>query len=426
MKPRERVRLTLEHQEPDRVPLDVGGTPVTGMHVSSVYGLRQHLALDAPGEPVKVTNIYQMLGEIKPDLAEALGVDVIPLPRPKNSFGIDNRDWKEWTTPNGTPVLVPGGFNTDPGPDGDILMYPQGNKDAAPSGRMPAGGYYFDAIERQPPLDDQTLRVEDNLEEFGPLSAEELDFFRREAERLHAETDMAVVANMGGTGFGDVAHVPGVHLRNPQGVRSVQEWYLSLVKRPAFVHELFERQCAIALDNLERFHEAVGDRAVALFVSGTDFGGQENLLISPRTYRELFKPFHRRINDWIHEHTSWKSFMHTDGSVSRLLPDFAEAGFDILNPVQWTAKAMNPTELKERFGAKFTFWGAGIDTQKTLPFGTPDEVREEVRRQIETFGPGGGFVFASVHNVQAEVPVENLLALFEAFCAYGRYPLVDL
>jgi hypothetical protein len=396
------------------------------MHVSSVYALRQHLGLDEPGEPVKVTNIYQMLGEIRPDLAEALGVDVIPLPRPKNSFGIDNRDRKEWTTPNGTPVLVPGGFNTDPEPDGYILMYPQGDTEAAPSGRMPNGGYYFDAIERQPPLDDEALKVEDNLEEFDPLSEEELDFYRREAERLYTETDMAIVANMGGTGFGDVAHVPGVQLKDPQGIRSVEEWYLSLVKRPDFVRELFERQCATALNNLERFHEAIGDRVVALFVSGTDFGGQENLLIAPRTYRELFKPFHRRINDWIHEHTSWKSFTHTDGSVSRLLPDFVEAGFDILNPVQWTAKGMNPTELKERFGAEFTFWGAGIDTQKTLPFGTPDEIREEVRRQIETFGPGGGFVFASVHNVQAEVPVENLLALFEAFRAYGRYPLGDL
>ena len=166
---RERVALAFNHQEPDRVPVDLGGSAVTGMHVSVVYGLRQKLQLDPPGTPVKVVEPYQMLGEIKPDLLEALGIDVVPLTAPTTMFGFKNEGWKPWTTFDGTPVLVPDGFNTDCLPDGSLLMYPEGDKAVPPSGKMPAGGWYFDSITRQPPIDEDNLNVEDNLEEFGPV-----------------------------------------------------------------------------------------------------------------------------------------------------------------------------------------------------------------------------------------------------------------
>jgi hypothetical protein len=168
MNSRERVSLALNHEEPDRTPLDLGGSVITGMHVSIVYRLRQALGLDAPGTPVKVVEPYQMLGEIRPDLVEALGVDVVQLGGTRTMFGFRNEGWRPWATFDGTPVLVPEGFNTDPEPDGDILMYPEGDRSAPPSGRMPRGGWYFDTIVRQLPIDDETLNVEDNLEEFGP------------------------------------------------------------------------------------------------------------------------------------------------------------------------------------------------------------------------------------------------------------------
>ena len=205
---RERVNLALNHQEPDRIPLDIGGSVVTGMQVSTVYQLRQALGLDAPGTPVKVIEPYQMLGEIKPDLIEALGVDVVPLTGTTTLFGFKNEGWKPWVIFDGTPVLVPQGFNTDPEPNGDILMYPEGDKAALPSGRMPKDGWYFDTIIRQEPIDDNNLNVEDNLEEFGPISDEELEHFRREAEQLYTQTDKAIFANFGGTSFGDIALVP--------------------------------------------------------------------------------------------------------------------------------------------------------------------------------------------------------------------------
>jgi len=318
---------------------------------------------------------------------------------------------------------VPEGFNTDPEPSGDILMYPEGDKSAPPSGRMPKGGWYFDAIIRQEPIDDARLSVDDNLEEFGPISDEELAYLQREAARLYSETDKAILANFGGTSFGDIAVVPGLSLKHPRGIRDVEEWYVSTVTRREFVRKVFERQCEIGLANLEKIHRAVGDRVTAVFVSGTDFGAQEGPFISPAAYRDLYQPFHKSVNEWIHTHTSWKTLIHSCGSVRALLEDFIEAGFDILNPVQCSAAHMDPAELKSSFGDRLTFWGGGVDTQRTLPFGTPQEVRAEVRERIRTFGAGGGYVFNAIHNIQAGVPLDNLLAMLEAVKDHSAYPL---
>jgi hypothetical protein len=422
MKSRERVALALQHREADRVPLDLGSAPVTGMHVSTVYRLRQALGLDPPGTPVKVIEPYQMLGEIAPDLMDTLGVDVVGVWPSKTMFGYRNQGWKPWTTFDGTPVLVPAGFNTDPEVDGDLLAYPEGDRSARPSGRMPEGGFYFDSIIRQEPLDEEHLRVEDNLEEFAPIADEEVEYFRSEVARLYGSTDKAILVNVGGTAFGDIALVPAPWLKNPKGIRDISEWYMSTVARPDYVREVFARQCEIALGNLERCWHALGDRVQVIYMTGTDFGTQVGPFISPRTYCELYLPFQKRLNDWIHAHTSWKTFIHSCGSVRRLIPHFIEAGFDILNPVQCSAAEMDPQALKSEFGRQVTFWGGGIDTQKTLPFGTPDDVRREVRERMRIFAPGGGFVFNSIHNIQPQVPVENVLALYETFRECSGYP----
>lgn len=423
MTSRERVTLALNHQEPDRLPLDLGGSATTGMQVSSVYLLRQALGLDSPGTPVKVVEPYQMLGEIKPDLREALGVDVVQLRGPRNMFGFRNEGWKPWTLFDGTPVLVPEAFNTDPEPDGSVLMYPEGDKSVPPSARMPRDGFYFDSITRQDPIDDAKLNPEDNLEEFGPISDADLAHFARESERLFNETDKAVLANFGGTAFGDIALVPAPWLKHPKGIRAVEEWYVSTVTRRDYIYRVFERQCEIALANLKKILEVVGNRVAAVFVTGTDFGAQRGSFISPKAYRDLFMPFHQAINGWIHQSTTWKSFIHSCGSVWNLYPHFIEAGFDIHNPVQCSAANMEPRRLKETYGDRITFWGGGVDTQRTLPFGTPDEVRAEVRERIRTFGRSGGFVFNTTHNVQARIPKENLLALYETVRECGKYPL---
>ena len=416
--PREHLRSALAHQQPDRVPLDLGASATSGIHVSSVYRLRQALGLDRPGTPVKVTEPYQMLGEVAPDLQDALGVDVVGLPSPRTMFGFRNENWKEWRLFDGTPVLVPELFNTEPAPDGSIYQYPEGDKTVPPSGHMPKDGFYFDSTVRQEPIDEERLNPEDNLEEFGPISEDDLQYFGAEAERLYRESGRGILASFGGTAFGDIALVPAPWLKHPKGIRDVAEWYISTVARRDYVYRVFERQCEIALQNLERIHQVVGERVTAVRVTGTDFGAQQGPFISPKAYRDLFMPFHRAVNDWVHEHTTWKTFIHSCGSLQALLPDFIEAGFDILNPVQCSAAGMDPKELKDRYGNKLTFWGGGIDTQHTLPFGTPQEIDRQVRERMEVFGPGGGFVFAAVHNIQAGVPTENLLALFQAVRRY--------
>jgi hypothetical protein len=420
---RQRVSLILDHKEADRIPLDLGGSGSTGMHVDSVYELRQALRLDPPGTPVKVIDPLQMLGEIAPDLVAELGVDVLPLAKQVTDLGFRREGWKPWTTFAGTPVLVPEGFNTEPDANGDILLYPQGDRTVAASGRMPKDGFYFDPITRLTSVDDSTLKVEDNLEEFGPIPERDLAYLREQADRLYTTTDKALLLSPGGTSFGSFFATTAPALKHPKGIRSVEEWQMSTITRRDHLIKIFERQCEIGLANLQKIADAVGNRVTAVTTSHTDFGAQNGPFISPQTYRDLYKPFNKAVNDWVHQHTTWKTFTHCCGSVRALLPDFVEAGFDILNPVQTSAARMDPVELKETFGDVLTFWGGGIDTQHTLPFGSPEQVREEVRQRIKVFGAGGGFVFNPVHNVQSRVPIENLLAMYETVREFRNYPL---
>ena len=421
MNSRQRIQSALNHQQPDRVPLDLGGSATSGMHASSVYKLRQALHLDPPGTPVKVIEPYQILGEIKSDLMEALGVDVVSLPGPRNMFGFSNQGWKSWTLFDGTPVWVPAAFNTELEPDGSLLMYPEDDRSVPPSGKMPAGGFYFDSLIRQPAIDEAKLDPQDNLEEFGPISEADLDYFHTEADRLYTSTDKAILGNFGGTAFGDIALVPVPWVKNPKGIRDIAEWYMSTVTRRGYIYRVFERQCEIALQNLSKIHQVVGKRVAIIFVTGTDFGTQTGSFISPKAYRDLYMPFHKQVNNWVHQNTSWKTWIHSCGSVINLIPYFIEAGFDILNPVQTSATGMDPEVLKSRFGDQITFWGGGVDTQKTLPFSMPDEIRAMVKDRMRIFGKGGGFVFNTIHNVQASVPVENLVALYEAVRQYRQY-----
>jgi hypothetical protein len=410
MTPRQRVSAALAHQNPDRIPIDLGSTAVTGMHVSVVAELRDALGL--PRHPVKVIEPYQMLGEIEPDLAAALGIDTIGVTPRTTMFGFENRDWKEWRAPWGQEVLIAGGFVTSTAADGSLLVHPCGDRSAPPSGHLPTGGYFCDTIVRQEPLGDEPDPA-DNLEEFQPIAEADIEHFRREVAAAHA-TGRAVVATFGGTALGDIALVPAPFLKRPRGVRGIQEWYCATAERPDFVRDIFRRQVAVATANLARLHAAVGDQVTAVFLCGTDFGTQRGPICSPRSFTGLWMPFYQEMTGWIHAHTSWKVFKHSCGGIRPFLDHFVTAGFDILNPVQCSAAGMDAAELKRGWGDRLTFWGGGVDTQQVLPFGTPDAVRDQVRERCATFGPGGGFIFNPVHNVQARTPVANVLAMFAA------------
>ena len=413
MTSRERFEATLNHEQPDRVCVDFGATLVTGISASTLSKLRREV-LGESDYRVKVTEPYQMLGEIDEHLLGALGIDVVGLLGRKTLFGFENTNWKPSTLFDGTEVLVPGDFNVTTNDRGDLLIYPEGDTCAPPSGRMPKGGFYFDAIIRQDPIDEDKLDPADNCEEFNLLTDEEVQDFSDRAKQLSAETNYGVIISLPGTGIGDIALIPAPFLKHPMGIRDVEEWYVSTAIRRDYVHEVFTRQTEIALQNILRLAKAVGENAQAAFVCGTDFGTQRGPFISKEAYRELYSPYYRKINRAIHECTNWKELKQSGGSVYEWIGDFIEDGFDILNPVQCSAESMDPRTLKQEFGEKLVFWGGGVDTQKTLPFGTPDEVYEEVRERIEIFNDAGGFVFNTVHNIQANTPVENLLAMFRA------------
>jgi len=405
---RQRVLDALAHRE-GPVPIDFGATSVSGIHVSVVAALRDHYGLER--RPVKIHEPMQMLGWLDDDLAAALGVDTVAVPRRKAHFGLCFERWKPWRFQN-LEVLVSEDFNTTTAPNGDLLLYPQGDTSCEPSGRMPAGGHFFDAIIRQHHFDPDHLDPADNLAEFPLYGDDEIEWNRRAVAA--AQGSRAVVANFGGTGFGDIAAVPGVGLKDPRGIRDITEWYVSLRARRSYIHAVFEQQCARALANLARLHAAVGDQVDVVYLCGTDFGTQTGAFCSVATFRELWLPYYREVCAWIHKNTRWRCFKHSCGSVERFIESFLEAGFDILNPVQVSAAAMEPAELKRKYGDRMVFWGGGVDTQSTLPFGSPDAVRTEVLRRCEIFAPGGGFVFNSVHNIQAGTPVANVVAMVEA------------
>jgi hypothetical protein len=412
MTSRERLDRALNHQQPDRVCVDFGGTAVTGMAVSVVAKLRARLVGDH-GYRVKVIEPYQMLGEIDEELRDALGIDVVGVTAPKNMFGFANTDWKPFTLFDGTEVLVPGAFNVTRDENRNLLIYPEGDMSVPPSGRMPEGGHFFDAIPRQREIVEDKLDPADNLEEFAPLTEADLEHYAAGAGAAVKSAKGSVVGTPG-TAFGDIALVPALWRKQTRGIRDIEEWYVTTAARRDYVYKVFEGQCAIALGNLERLIERLGKGVQVAFVTGTDFGTQTGLFISRKSYRDLYMPFHKEITGYIHTHSSWKTFIHSCGCVAELIPDFIEAGFDVLNPVQTSTPGMEPERLKKLYGKEIVFWGGGVDTQRTLPYGTPDQVYNEVRERIRIFNDGGGFVFNAVHNIQANVPVENVEAMFRA------------
>ncbi len=415
MTSKDKLRLALTHRN-TTIPVDFGATAVSGMHCSVVEKLREYYGLEK--KPVIIREPYQMLGLVEPDLMEAMGIDVIGIVPRNTMFGFPLENWKEWKAPWGQLLLVPGEFNTTV-KDGSVYIYPEGDLDAPASGRMPASGFFFDSIVRQQPLDDDKLDSQDNLEEYTLVSGEEIDYYRKaciEAEK----TGKGIVVNFIGTGLGDIALIPGPGLKHPAGIRDVTEWYVSTVIRQDYIHEIFSVQVERAVSNLQKLYDAIGNIPDAVFICGTDFGTQTSQFCSTETYESLYAPYYRIINDWIHAHTEWKTFKHSCGAVESFMPHFISSGFDIINPVQCSAAGMDPRHLKETYGQDLVFWGGGVDTQSTLPFGTPESVKNEVLGRLQIFSKNGGFVFNSVHNVQAGTPVENIVAMLDTVHAFNK------
>jgi uroporphyrinogen decarboxylase len=391
MNSRERVLCALRHEEPDRVPIDLGGTRQSGIAAATYHRLKQHLGL---ATPTRVFDLFQMLAEIERPVMERFGADVVGLYRPEVAFGIRNENWKPWRLFDGTPVEVPGEFTPVTEPNGDLVL----RRGETPFARMPHDGFYFDRLDKYPGAahaDLEQLRL-------PLLSDEECEHYRLQAEALYQNTDFAIVAPLG----------PPYELFYGLGTGDFSAWMITFATEPDYVGALYEKLVEAWLENLRRFVQAVGNR-VQILQFNDDFGTQEAPFLSVNMFRRQVLPFYQRGLDWIHSHTQMKVFLHSDGALFPLIPSLIEMGVDILNPIQTSARGMDPARLKQEFGKRLVFWGGSLDCQKTLPFGTPDEVAREVELHIRHFSPGGGYVFAPVHNVQAGVPPENLIAMFD-------------
>jgi hypothetical protein len=342
-----------------------------------------------------------------------MGIDVAPVFGRTTMFGFENRNWRPWTF-NGLEVLVSEEFRTTTEPaTGDILIYPQGDTTARPSGRMPNGGFFFDAIVRQPPFDPDNLDARDNMEEYQLLTDKQLDEIEEDVRAANTGA-YAVFASLVSTGLGDIAFVPGPGLINPRGIRDIAEWYMLTRSRPDIVHQVFEHVVEVGIANLRRIHDRVGEAIDVIYLCGADFGTQTSAFCSVKTFNSLWKPHYTELCRWIHENTTWKTFKHSCGSSERFFESMIEAGIDIINPVQCSATGMDPRMLKDKYQGRLVFWGGGVDTQHTLPFGTPAEVREQVLERCEIFSRQGGFVFNTIHNVLAGTPIPNIVAMIDA------------
>ncbi|NPV53451.1 MAG: methyltransferase [Firmicutes bacterium] len=382
---------------------------MSGIMAEALHRLRRELGLEEG--IVKVYDVFQMLGEVELDLVERFHVDVLPVEPPALFFGIRREDYKPWQLFDGTPVLVPGDFNVEIGADGSWLLHEGGKPSAPVVGRMPKGGYYFEDLSLLQRSDDvERPRLED-LREQCSLTDEELMVMAERAAYLRSHTDKALVA--------------GFWLKSGLGIiGSLNNFLLLIGLDREYVKEFLHAKHEIIMENLKRLWRAIGDNIDVVGLEGFDFGTQRSELISPSDFYELYIPYYKEQNAWVHEHTPWKTFQHCCGSITKILPMLVETGIDALNPVQCTAAGMDPVWLKDQFGSHLTFWGGGVDTQSVLPYGSPEEVRAQVRDRIRIFAPGGGYVFCPVHNIQYGVPAGNIVAAYEAAYEYGRYPVV--
>jgi hypothetical protein len=405
---RERVLAALSHREPDRVPIDLGSNIMSGIMAHALDRLRRHLGLER--RPVRVHEVFQMLGEVEMDVVERLGADILPVEPLVQFFGLRRESWKPWRLWDGTDVLVPGQFDVEIDSEGGWLLHTAGDRANPVEGRMPRDGFYFDMpalTESRPDWRPPSL-AEARKEHV--LGTEELEFMQARAEHLRRTTDKALLLGAWDTtGLAWVGSIP--------------DFLMLMLAEKAYVKDLFTVRTEVAIENLEKLKAHLGDSVDIIGMEGNDFGAQNAELVSPELFEELCIPFFREQNDWVHRNTAWKTWYHCCGSITRILPMLIDSGVDAINPVQTSAAGMDPAWLKERFGGSVVFWGGGVDTQRTLPFASPEEVAAEVRERIRILAPGGGFVFNPIHNIQQGTPPENIAAAYEAARAAGVYPI---
>jgi len=404
---RQRVMKAVNHQEPDRVPIDLGGHPSSGISAIAYNRLKRHLGIDS-GD-IYVYDFIQQLAIVEPELLDRFAVDTIELGR---GFALEAQDWRDWVLPDGTPCKIPAHIHpVKVGRDWHVY-----HEDGTLIAIQKAGSLYFEqtcwplaGTDEASPEDLSRALQKVMWAALGmppaPIGYDEEGLRRLEegARALRQSTDRAIIGVFGGSIYELCQYLFGM-----------KDFWLLLAGEPTKAHRALDQLVEMHLQNLEYFLGTVGPHIDIIGFGGDDLGMQSGPQISPRMFQEFFQPRYKLMWDRAKQLADVKVMLHSCGSIFALLPGLIDAGVDIVQPVQTTAKDMEPERLKREFGQDICLWGGGCNTQRILPFGTPEQVAEDVRRRVSILAPGGGFVFQQIHNIQADVPPENIVAMLDA------------
>jgi uroporphyrinogen decarboxylase len=404
MTSRDRILTALDHREPDRIPIDLSGHRSSGIMAIAYARLRQYLGL--PKKPIRVYDPVQQLAIVDEDVLQRFSVDTVELGR---AFALEDKWWADWELPDGTPCLMPVWTRPERVNGGWSVRSKSGQVIA----RMPKGVIYFEQANFPLIDNDDPARIAAAFDECmwtampsppGPITAGAAGarLLAQGARQLRGQTDRAIIALFGG----NMLEIGQWFYRN-------DNFFMLMAAEPKRTHRFLDKLCEIHQANLDRFLQAI-DGEVDIILFGDDFGMQSGPQISPAMYREYFQPRQREMWRRVKQRTRARIMLHCCGGVRELLPDMIEAGLDAINPVQITCRGMEAAALKKDFGDRLTFWGGGCDTRDALIHGTPGQVRDHVRRQLDIWRPGGGYVFQQVHNIMADVPPANVVAMFDA------------
>ena len=415
MDSRERVRLTVNHKIPDRVPIDLGSMRSSGIAAIAYNNLRKKLNIDKK-EPTKMYDFIQQLAYPDKEVLDLFHVDTIDAGQ---AFLQNLDEWKQWELNDGSKCLIPKFLNIEISKE-DIVYVLSG--DGTRLGKKPRSSLYVDQCywvyrnqESIPEdfhdkdLDRHILAVPSPPWHLDIFNDQQYKEFINGIKNLYENTSYSIVLSVGCNMF-----ETGTFLRGMENF--MMDMYADKNKTKKLLDRLVERN----LIKLERIISGVG-KYIEFLQFGDDLGGQDGPFMSPEIYREVFKPRHKKMWDFVHEKSDCKVFLHSCGSIYELLPDLINAGLDVLNPVQTTSRDMGPEKLKKEFGKNIVFWGGCCNTRDVLANGTPQKVKKDVEERIKILGEGGGLVFNQVHNILADVPPENVIAMFEAAYHFGKY-----
>lgn len=401
MTSRERVLTTLQHKEPDKVPIDFGGTRGTGIMAIAYNALKKYLNI-SQGR-TRMFDWVQQISEVEPPLLQRFEVDIIDLEN--SSLRPDWRNWRTWTLPDGSPCEIPSDFVPHPKNGGYVVYDALGHTIAT----MPAESLYFHSS-YSPWSTAQSDRELDNY----PLSEwrdEELDQWSDRAKFLNKKTDYALVGDFGGS-----------ILETALRLRGWENFMTDILTHRTFAETIIQKISSAHLTNIKKYLDAVGDN-IQIIQLNDDLGTQQAPQLSPDLYREIIYPYHKELIQYIKRHSKLHVMFHSCGAVSDFIPDFINAGIDILTPVQTSASGMNPADLKKKYGDKLVFWGAGCDIPQMMSDTTTPQIEQYIHDRLRTLAPGGGYIFSQTHNIQANVPPENIIAMFDSALKFRTYPI---